>query len=44
MQQPDVTFIISLNCISNNQTPDSPLQNSDQQISLNVRIALHVTQ
>ena len=45
MQQ-TVTFIISLNCISTNQTPDSPLKNirladiiDHTQISLKVQIA-----
>ena len=49
--QQTVAFTISLNCISNNQTPDSPLKNirlanifDHTKISLKVRIASHVTQ
>ena len=46
MTQETATFIISLNCISDNQTPDSALKNirladiiDHTQISLKVQIA-----
>ena len=48
--QQTVTFVISLNCVSNNQTLDNPLKNirltdiiDHTQISLKVQIASYVT-